>query len=209
MSKLLFDTFMSWDEEFCGETVRAVALCDSNGYFNQAINACRDSDMGEKDENGVYSRIWYADHIESGGKGNVRIATPKEVELYLMYCNPGADLFPGIEYVGELELEDRTIGVYRNIASVSEDMTPQERKEVVFNAYINELAEYYRTKGTLKGMTTIRSKYPVTSISKEQFFECGINIAAKRGVIMERAFTDEVYAYIKNKDKNIEPPVFR
>lgn len=83
-------TFMSWEnEEWNGNrnlgTIRAIALCDQQGFFNQAINCMRDGDMGEKDENGVYGRIWYGDYIENGDCKNLRPATQEEVELYLKY----------------------------------------------------------------------------------------------------------------------------
>ena len=79
---------MSWEnEDHDGKFIRAIALCDPNEYFEQAINCVRDSDMGDKDENGVYGRIWYADNIRIyGNERDIRPATPQEVELYLMYC---------------------------------------------------------------------------------------------------------------------------
>ena len=89
---------MSWENEgsvwnpetnkYESETVRAIALCDPSGYFSQAINCMRDGDMGEKDENGVYDRIWYGDYIDCYGneRETLRPATAKEVELYKKYC---------------------------------------------------------------------------------------------------------------------------
>lgn len=80
---------MSWEnEDHDGKFIRAIALCNPNGYFEQAINCVRDSDMGEKDENGVYARIWWADNIKCyGNERDIRPATPQEVELYLRYCD--------------------------------------------------------------------------------------------------------------------------
>jgi hypothetical protein len=83
---------MSWDNEEnyrTGKTVRAVALCDrtdSQGFFYAAINCMRDGSMGEKGEDGVYSRIWWGDYIENGDVQNLRYATIEEVELYLKHC---------------------------------------------------------------------------------------------------------------------------
>lgn len=84
-------TFMSWDEEdwnnnkFYG-TIRAIALCDSTGYFFEAINCMRDGSMGKKDSNGVYDRHWYGDYI-NGDEQNLSVATKREVELYLKYVS--------------------------------------------------------------------------------------------------------------------------
>ena len=81
-------TFMSWNEEdLDGSPIRAIALCDNSNYFDTAINAPRDGQMGEKDEFGVYPRIWYGDLIENNYTANdVRPATADEVDLYLRYC---------------------------------------------------------------------------------------------------------------------------
>lgn len=81
-------TFMSWDEEdLDGSPIRTIALCDNTGYFETAINAVRDGDMGEKDEFGVYPRIWYGDYIDNNYTAkDIRPATAEEVNLYLRYC---------------------------------------------------------------------------------------------------------------------------
>lgn len=81
-------TFMSWNEEdLDGSSIRTIALCDGSDYFDTAINAVRDGQMGEKDEFGVYPRIWYGDFIENNYTTNdVRPATADEVDLYLRYC---------------------------------------------------------------------------------------------------------------------------
>lgn len=81
-------TFMSWNEEdLDGSSIRAIALCDDTGLFYEAINAPRDGQMGKKDENGVYDRIWWGDYIENGcDVKDVRPATKEEVDLYLKYC---------------------------------------------------------------------------------------------------------------------------
>ena len=76
-------TFMSWNEESSKGKTRAIALCYSNGgYFNCAINTQRD-EMGEKDENGVYERLWWDDYALENE--DFRPATDKEVVLYLRY----------------------------------------------------------------------------------------------------------------------------
>lgn len=93
MKQYSVETFMSWEnEDHDGTFIRAIALCNAEGYFEQAINCVRDSDMGEKDEKGVYSRIWWADYIKCyGNERDIRPATPQEVELYLQYCDIGSE----------------------------------------------------------------------------------------------------------------------
>lgn len=85
-------TFMSWDNEEWANNrnngnIRAIALCDATGYFNEAINCMRDGSMGEKDENGVYERHWYGDNIDCYGneRESLRLATKEEIDLYLQY----------------------------------------------------------------------------------------------------------------------------
>ena len=80
-------TVMSWNNTWGKETIRAIALCDAYKWFDAAINCLRDGDMGEKDENGVYSRIWWADEAGSCcDDSDLRPATPDEVALYRQYC---------------------------------------------------------------------------------------------------------------------------
>lgn len=101
-------TFMSWDEEdLDGSPIRTIALCDNTGYFDTAINAVRDGDMGEKDEFGVYSRIWYGDYIDNNYTAkDIRPATGEEVNLYLRYCP--------LESRGAYEyLDERIVNVVR------------------------------------------------------------------------------------------------
>ncbi len=88
MKELHLLHFMSWDEveDFkTGKNIRAVALCDEQGYFHAAINAMRDGDMGEKDDDGVYSRIWWGDYINNSDVKNVRFANQQEVALFLKH----------------------------------------------------------------------------------------------------------------------------
>ena len=112
---------MSWENEglawnpetkkYESETVRAIALCDPSGYFMQAINCMRDGDMGKKDENGVYDRIWYGDYIDCYGneRETLRPATAKEVELYKKYCPIVDDYFwPYEKAVAEVRIADTT-----------------------------------------------------------------------------------------------------
>ena len=121
MKELVVETFMSWENEssvwnketnkYESETVRAIALCDPTGYFMQAINCMRDGDMGEKDENGVYGRIWYGDYIDCYGNEHetLRPATPAEVELYKQYCPIVDDYFwPYEKAVAEVRTADAT-----------------------------------------------------------------------------------------------------
>ena len=84
MKKKYSGRFYAWNED--GET--AIAFSMNGRWFNEAINCCRDGDMGKKDEDGVYERHWFGDDIYGIGVENVRYATPSEVELYIKKC-PG------------------------------------------------------------------------------------------------------------------------
>lgn len=211
MKKELYaNKFLSWNED--GE--RAIALCDGNGYFFQAINCCRDSDMGEKDENGVYSRIWWSDYIYNLDVEDVRPATKEEVDLFLKYCDPADEekemSDAGFRYLGEIEVDGKFYGIFEhfNEPEKTSEVSPAEQKKIHFNEYVNELAAHYKKTGSLKGMSVIRAKYPVQAITREQFYECGINLAAKNGAQLEREFTDKVYEYIKDKKKTKEAPQY-
>lgn len=75
--------FISWVEY--GE--RAYALVDSDYYFGTALNLYRGGDMGEKDENGIYSRKWGGDCANTcdNFEESVRVMTRAEVKTYLQY----------------------------------------------------------------------------------------------------------------------------
>lgn len=84
---LSIKTVMSWDNEYRGEHLRAIALCDAGNWFDVAINCMRDGSMGEPDSNGVYSRKWWSDQACScSDDSDLRPATEDEVELYRKYC---------------------------------------------------------------------------------------------------------------------------
>lgn len=73
--------FMAWRE--MDET--AYALVDNEGYFFEAINCCRDGDMGVKDKDGIYGRHWWGDWMDAcNAEANTfRPMTIAEVELYM------------------------------------------------------------------------------------------------------------------------------
>lgn len=102
-------TFMSWENE-CDKNIRAVALCDATGFFFCAINCMRDGDMGEMDEDGVYSRVWYGDNIECYGSelDSLRPATHEEVELYMQHVSIE-------DAVGNIEGSDYRTNVVREV----------------------------------------------------------------------------------------------
>ena len=84
---LRIKTVMSWENEYKGKFLRAIALCHSSGWFDVAINCMRDGSMGEPDGNGVYDRKWWSDEACScSGDRDLRPATDDEVALYRKYC---------------------------------------------------------------------------------------------------------------------------
>ena len=87
MEKLIRRDFVSWEQPF-GGGVRAVALTDGN-WFMEAMNCCRDGDMGEMGDDGVYSRTWATDDLNVYGaeEYDYRPASPSEVDLYLKHCS--------------------------------------------------------------------------------------------------------------------------
>lgn len=127
MEQLYRKTFYSWNEEgevgydrdnkkYEKDKVRTIALCDGTWFFC-AINALRDGQMGEKDENGVYARKWWGDDIYNTDVEDVRPANLAEVELYLKYCNLDEEAKEdGREVVAIIRGQDRTDVIFRSIA---------------------------------------------------------------------------------------------
>ena len=93
-------TFKSW-ENSCEKGTWAIALCDNNDYFVEAINCVRDSQMGDKNKDGVYMRHWIADYIWPDEMESLRPATDAEQELYLNHVvlKEAADFGAGIKKV--------------------------------------------------------------------------------------------------------------
>lgn len=86
----------------------------------------------------------------------------------------------------------------------TESRTMSQRK-VAFYLYINELCEMYRKNGTLKGMSEIRDKHGITGVTKQQFFEAGLDHA--KGFV-DSEFTDKLYEYVLDNSKSKKSPVY-
>ena len=85
--ELIAKTFLTWEmEDKDGKPIRAIALCDDNGWYHEGLNTMMDSQMGEKDEDGIYERIWMEDEIPSSATSTVCYATHEQVEIYLKHC---------------------------------------------------------------------------------------------------------------------------
>ena len=109
------DEATEWSEErqmFVSTKIRAIALCEQNGYFYEAINCMRDGSMGEKDDNGVYSRHWYADTINCNGDeyASLRYATNEEIELYLSHVSLQNAVGDGKNY--KVKIVDKEVSPY-------------------------------------------------------------------------------------------------
>ena len=79
--------FLAWEES--GET--AFALVDRFGWFDWALNCMRDGDMGERGDDGIYTRYWASDELPY--KAKTRPMTEYEVDRYLKHLRamPGAE----------------------------------------------------------------------------------------------------------------------
>ena len=132
-------TVMSWENEYRGETLRAIALCDSAGYFDTAINCMRNGSMGEKDKNGVYDRKWWGDYIDCyGDEGKtLRPATAEEVALYKQYCPE--QFFDGTWIDGEMRV--------RIIAEVDDRYGHHVVQEVLSPVWWKRLWNFIRYNG--------------------------------------------------------------
>ena len=71
-------------------------------------------------------------------------------------------------------------------------------KQVAFANYLKEVVDAYKNNKSLRGISAIRQKYHVTGLTKEQFFELGLDELASRGidVMSNPTFCDSVYEYI-------------
>ena len=53
-----------------------------------------------------------------------------------------------------------------------DNLTPKERK---FVDYLYDLTKMYKETGSLKGMSLIRQRYNISSITKDTFYSTGLN----------------------------------
>lgn len=67
-----------------------------------------------------------------------------------------------------------------------------------FNGYLSDLLELYHRKGDLRGMSEVRTRWGCTGITKQQFFELGMN-KFPIGQYLPREYTDNVFNYITGK----------
>ena len=86
-------------------------------------------------------------------------------------------------------------------------LTPKERKQRDFKSYIEELIKLYADTKKLKGMGDIQRRHHVSNITQADFFECGLNEAARDGVfVLDLDFSNKVYEYILAKDPSAPAP---
>lgn len=88
-------------------------------------------------------------------------------------------------------------------------MTNKERKQENFKWYLNDVVMLYRKNGNLNGMSAIQKRYHVSSITKTQFFECGLDEAAKSNAFLGDDFCNKVYEYVLNRAKGIPAPKYK
>ena len=80
--------FLAWKDDLAWREGAGPSIALVRGdWFVEAINCPRDGDMGEMDEDGVWSRHWYGDSVSSLSADVPRYATIYETRLWLKKCN--------------------------------------------------------------------------------------------------------------------------
>lgn len=119
--------FVAWQDSIEKETT-AIAYMSENGWFNVAINALRDGDMGKKDADGVYSRHWGGDEVYIDDKP--RLATEGEIFLYLHKVG-------GLKNAGAVDAQGNPLPLVGNRCETN--FKPQNLREE-FSVYIEKQA---------------------------------------------------------------------
>lgn len=84
--------------------------------------------------------------------------------------------------------------------TTSYQMTPQEKKQDDFRHYLSDLVDLYRGTGKLNGMSDCKKNYHCSGITKVQFFEVGLNDAARDNVgLLDADFCKKVYDFVLGK----------
>lgn len=89
-------------------------------------------------------------------------------------------------------------------------MTPKELKRDKFRWYLCELIQLYTSTGKLNGMSDVRKKYGVSGITKSQFFEFGLNDAAKDNAsLLDVDLCNQIYQYVNSVKKDGTMPRYQ
>lgn len=89
-------------------------------------------------------------------------------------------------------------------------MTPKQQKQDKFRWYLHELILLYQRTGKLNGMSDIRAKFAVSGITKSQFFEFGLNEAAKdEAYLLDSSLCNQIYQYVNSTKKDMPMPRYQ
>lgn len=92
------------------------------------------------------------------------------------------------------------------ISEYEPELSPMEQRQMIFANYLNEVCDYFRKNcKKLRGFSDVKSRYSITPISQQQFFECELHKAA--GYIPQE-FCNRVYAYVLDGGKTLEAPKY-
>lgn len=85
----------------------------------------------------------------------------------------------------------------------------KERKQNAFRWYLCDLIMLYSNTGDLKGMSVYQRKHRVTAITKTQFFEFGLDEAAKeKRFFLDEDYCNKVYEYVLDRTKSLPVPKY-
>ena len=118
-----------------------------------------------------------------------------------------------IAFGGDSEMEnliealDFAAQTLRNMKDSANKKNEADERKQRFADYLKDLVALYKETRSLKGMSDVKVKHKVTSITKEQFFMVGLHDAARREeILLPMVYCEDVYAYIRGKMQ--EPPQY-
>lgn len=123
-----------------------------------------------------------------------------------------------IELGGDCELETFILALEYAAKTLREtsglkEPTTKERQQYAFRNYLHDMVTLYKEQKSLKGMSELQKKHKVSAITKAQFFEFGLDEAAKENdvpwVYLSDEFCNNVYEYVLYRGKNgVKKPKF-
>lgn len=109
-----------------------------------------------------------------------------------------------------IEALEFALDVLKSQAGGRHIMTTKELKQDKFRCYLSELILLYAKTGKLSGMSEVRKKYGTSGITKTNFFEFGLNDAAKDNVsLLESELSNQIYQYVNSSKKDIPMPKYQ
>lgn len=142
-----------------------------------------------------------------GGHTYLSIKDCASTDMSVSVDDYGSENKVVLQFGGDCEMETLIDGLEFAAKTLREmsgykEPTNKERKQWSFREYLCDMVRLYHKKKSLAGMSELQKKHKVSAITKQQFFEFGLDEAANEQFCwLDPDWCNEVYDYILNREK--------